>query len=122
MTLILRKILAVFVVMAFMLPFARAAEIPAGTVITAQNIDKYLNDTFEGHTLKSLLTKRMAWMIRTHGFEPKLIHSSKVKMDPAWVAATKKFAGTVKYNPEYRICAGESLAYSAGSRSVLCGS
>lgn len=83
-----------------------AAEIPDGTVITAQNIDQYMGDTFEGHTLKDMLTDRMEWMIREQGFKPKLIHSSKVKMDPKWVAATKKYHDQVKFDPKTREVSG----------------
>jgi hypothetical protein len=102
----LYKTLLAGLVLLCMAMVAHAAKIPAGTVITAQNIDKYYNDTLDGHKLKNLLTKRMEWMIRKKGFEPKLEPHSHVKMDPAWVKATKKYVGHAKYHPKSRTVTG----------------
>jgi len=99
-------LLATLIVACASLAAATAAEIPDGTVISAANIDQYSKDTFEGHTLKDLLTERMEWMIRKEGFKPKLIKSSEVKLDPAWFEATKKYSGQVKFDPKTRIASG----------------
>jgi hypothetical protein len=61
---------------------SHAAELPAGTVISAENIDKIKNDTFEGHTIASLLTEKMEWRIRNNGWKLPLAKSQKVKLDP----------------------------------------
>ena len=34
---------------------ASAAELPAGTVINKANLDKVMNDTFEGKTIRSIV-------------------------------------------------------------------
>ena len=107
----LSKLALVSALLCLVVPGIKAAEIPPGTVITAQNIDQYMDATVQGHTLKSMLTERMEWMIRKQGFEPRIIHSSPVVLDPAWVAATKKYAGTVKYDPATRKVSG----YVAGN-------
>ncbi|MEO8838866.1 MAG: DUF1329 domain-containing protein [Herbaspirillum sp.] len=107
----LSKLALVSALLYLAVPGIKAAEIPPGTVITAQNIDQYMDATVQGHTLKSMLTERMEWMIRKQGFEPRIVHSSPVPMDPRWVAATKKYAGTVKYDPTTRRVTG----YVAGN-------
>ncbi|WP_204305643.1 hypothetical protein, partial [Klebsiella pneumoniae] len=48
---------------------AVAAELPAGTVISAENIDQIKNNTFEGHSIASLLTEKMEWRIRNNGWK-----------------------------------------------------
>lgn len=80
--------------------FAHAAELPAGTVISAENIDKIKNDTFEGHTVASLLTERMEWRIRNNGMKVPLAKSKEIPLDPKWVKASKANAGKTKVNAE----------------------
>lgn len=79
---------------------AQAAELPAGTVISAENIDKIKNDTFEGHTIASLLTERMEWRIRNSGWKLPLIKSKEIPLDPKWVKASRANAGKTKINAE----------------------
>lgn len=81
---------------------AGAAELQAGTVIKASNLDQLKNDTFEGHTITDLITKRMEWMIRKHGLTLKLAHSKPVPQDPRFLKLTKEHAGETKYNVETR--------------------
>lgn len=75
-----------------------AAELPEGTVIGADNIDKVKNDTFQGHTIASLLTERMEWRIRNSGLRLPLAKSKEVVLDPKWVKATQANAGKTKIN------------------------
>ena len=77
-----------------------AAELPPGTVISAENIDKIKNDTFEGHTIASLLTEKMEWRIRNNGWKLPLAKSQKVKLDPKWLKASEANAGKTKINAE----------------------
>lgn len=77
-----------------------AAELPAGTVISATNLDQIKNDTFEGHTIASLLTEKMEWRIRNSGWKLPLAKSKNVALDPRWVAATAANAGKTSINKE----------------------
>ncbi|MCY1272678.1 hypothetical protein D9M68_248800 [compost metagenome] len=79
---------------------AGAAEVPAGTVISAANIDQIRNDTFEGHSIASLLTEKMEWRIRNNGWKLPLVKSQEVKIDPRWVAASQANAGKTSINKE----------------------
>lgn len=79
---------------------AHAAELPPGTVISADNIDKIKNDTFEGHTIASLLTEKMEWRIRNNGWKLPLAKSQKIKLDPKWQKASEANAGKTKINAE----------------------
>lgn len=75
-----------------------AAELPEGTVIGADNIDKIKNDTFQGHTISSLLTERMEWRIKNNGWRLPLVKSKEVPLDPKWVKASLANAGKTKIN------------------------
>ena len=77
-----------------------AAELPVGTVIGADNIDKVKNDTFQGHTIASLLTERMEWRIKNNGWRLPLAKSKEVPLDPKWVKASQGNAGKTKINKE----------------------
>lgn len=79
---------------------AHAAELPAGTVISAENIDKIKSDTFEGHTVASLLTERMEWRIRNNGMKVPLAKSKEIPLDPKWVKASAANAGKTRINAE----------------------
>ncbi len=80
--------------------FASAAELPEGTVISATNIDQIKNDTFEGHSIASLLTEKMEWRIRTSGWKLPLARSRQVQLDPVWLKATAANAGKTSINNE----------------------
>lgn len=77
-----------------------AAELPEGTVVSAENIDKIKNDTFEGHTIASLLSERMEWRIRNNGWKLPLAKSKDIPLDPKWVKASQANAGKAKINRE----------------------
>jgi hypothetical protein len=83
-----------------------AAEVPEGTVIGKDNLDKIKNDTFEGKTIGSMVPERMEWMIKNMGLTLKIAHSRKIEMDPKYVEATKKGMGTVKFNTADRTMSG----------------
>ena len=77
-----------------------AAELPEGTVISADNIDKIKNDTFQGHTVASLLTERIEWRIRNSGFRMPLVKSKDIPLDPKYIKASQANAGKTKINRE----------------------
>jgi hypothetical protein len=79
---------------------ALAAELPEGTVISAENIDKVKNDTFEGHTVASLLTERMEWRIKNNGWKLPLAKSKEIPLDAKWLKASQANAGKTKINKE----------------------
>lgn len=79
---------------------AHAAELPVGTVISVENIDKIKNDTFEGHPVSSLLTERMEWRIRNSGMKVPLAKAKEIPLDPKWVKASQANAGKTKINAE----------------------
>jgi len=92
-------------------PPVYSAEVPAGTIISKDNIDKILNDTFEGHSIKDLLTDSLLVRIREWNLKLKIKNSSPQVKDSRYDEATKKFAGTIKYDPATNECSG----YQAGN-------
>ncbi|MGY1917502.1 DUF1329 domain-containing protein [Pseudomonas tolaasii] len=97
-----RHTLAVgFIAVAGSLPyFANAAELPVGTVVSAANLDEIKNETFEGHSIASLLTEKMEWRIRNNGWKLPLAHSKELPLDPSWVKASKANEGKTSINKE----------------------
>jgi hypothetical protein len=87
-----------------------AAELPDGTVISKDNLDRIKDDTFMGHTVASLLTEKVEWQIRNTGRKLRLGESKEPPADPKWVEATAKYAGQPKYDPKTR----EVTGYMAG--------
>lgn len=85
---------------------AGAAELPAGTVIDKGNIDKVKNDTFDGHTIASLLTDKLEWQIRNTGLKIPLGHAKPVQLDPKYIEATKKNAGKAQFDEKTREVTG----------------
>ncbi len=77
---------------------AMAAEVPVGTVISAANLDQLKGNTFEGHTIASLLTEKMEWRIRNDGWKLPLAASKEVPLDPRWVKASNANAGKTSIN------------------------
>ena len=85
---------------------AVAAELPAGTVIDKANIDKVKNDTFDGHTIASLLTEKLEWQIRNTGLKIPLGHAKPVQLDPKYLEATRKNAGKAQFDEKTREVTG----------------
>ena len=85
---------------------AFAAELPEGTVISKENLDKVRNESFEGKTVGSMIPEKMEWMIKNMGLTMKIAHSKKIEMDPKYVEATKKGLSTVKFNTADRTMSG----------------
>jgi hypothetical protein len=83
-----------------------AAEVPAGTVISKANFQAIKNDTFEGHTIGSMVPEKLEWMINNYNLTIKIVHSKKIEMDPKYVEATKKWSKDVKFNPADRTVSG----------------
>lgn len=89
---------------------AFAAELPEGTVISKENIDKVMNDTFMGHKISDLLTERMQWFVRTYNKKYPLTKAPEPQLDAKYIEATKKYSSQVKLDPQTR----EITGYVAG--------
>jgi hypothetical protein len=89
---------------------ALAAEIPDGTVLAKDNIDRLKDDTFMGQKISSLLTERMEWEVRNTNRKYPLVKAAEPAVDPKWTAATQKHSNAVKYDPQSREVSG----YQAG--------
>jgi hypothetical protein len=89
---------------------AWAAELKAGDVINAANFDKLKNDTFEGHSVASLVTKQMEFMIKNYSMSIKLRNSEELPINQIDIDNTRKYAGEVKFDP----ATNEVSGYKAG--------
>src|SRR6266850_1986820 len=83
-----------------------AGELPVGTVIDKSNLDQVKNDTFEGHTIASMLTEKIEWQIRNWNLKIPLGHAKPSELDPRYGEATKKYSGQVKFDPQTREVTG----------------
>jgi len=77
-----------------------AAELPEGTVISAANLDQIMDDTFEGHKIRDLLTEKFEMWVRDYALEMKLGHSAPLNIDPAFNEATAKYKGQAVLNSD----------------------
>ncbi|MBH3426426.1 DUF1329 domain-containing protein [Pseudomonas alkylphenolica] len=94
----LRSPLLAGLIAASAMAVVNAAEVPPGTVISASNIDQLKTQTFEGHTIASLLTEKLEWRIRNSGMQMPLAASKAVPLDPRWVKASAANAGKTSIN------------------------
>jgi len=83
---------------------ASAEELKAGTVISAANIDKVKNDTFEGHKIGDMIPDKLDMQIRKYNQKLKLRHSAEVPIDKRLVEATKNSKAV--YDPKTRTVQG----------------
>ncbi|GAA4017969.1 DUF1329 domain-containing protein [Actimicrobium antarcticum] len=79
-----------------------AAELPEGTVISAANLDKIINDTFQGQPVGKLLTESMEMRVRKQGWKLPLVKASDVVMDDKFNEASKRNIGKVQFNSATR--------------------
>lgn len=87
-----------------------AADLKAGTVIDAKNLDEMKPQTFEGKTIASMLTEKIEWWVRNHNLQITLRNSEPFPVDPRWIEATNKYSAEVKFDPSTRNVTG----YKAG--------
>jgi len=83
-----------------------ASELEPGTVIEKANLDQVKSNTFEGHTIASLLTEKIEWQIRNWNLKIPLGHAKPSELDPRYIEATKKYASRVKFDPQTREVTG----------------
>jgi len=89
---------------------AIAAELPAGTVIDKSNIDAVKSDTFDGHSVASLLTDKVEWQVRNWNLKLTLDHAKPFPVEPRLVEATKTYSNQVKFDSKSK----EVTGYIAG--------
>ncbi|MBR0567504.1 DUF1329 domain-containing protein [Azoarcus sp. L1K30] len=85
---------------------ALAADLPAGAVINASNLDQSKADTFEGKSIASMLTDKMELMIREHGLSITLRKSAPIPLDRRLEEATRAHSGGVTFDTATRTVKG----------------
>ena len=100
------KTIAVSVACLASLTLAQAKEVAPGTMLNKASIDGLLNDTIDGHTIKSMLTEKMEWLVRNQGFTMKLAKGKPIQVDPLLEEAAKKNIGVVKFDEKTRAPVG----------------
>lgn len=85
---------------------AAAEEMPAGTVLSAANIDQYIDATFEGKRVGDMLPGKMEWMIREKQLTMNIRNSEPVPMDDKYMQATLDGKGKVTFDPATREVSG----------------
>ncbi len=72
-------------------------EMPAGTVIKADNLDALKDLCFEGKAVGSMITDNVEWMIREKALMINTRHSEFIEMDPKYMQATIDGKSNVVY-------------------------
>ncbi len=75
---------------------ALAKEIPPGTVLSKDNLAAMEKDTFQGIPVAKLLTDSQRMWIKDYNLKMKLGKTTDLKVDPAYLEATKKNSGQAK--------------------------
>ena len=78
---------------------AMAKEVPPGTVLSKDNLAALEKDTFQGIPIGKLLTDSQRMWITSYNLKMKLGKTTNLKVDPAYLEATKKNAGSAKFDP-----------------------
>lgn len=79
---------------------ASAQEVPPGTVITAENLDSFLDRTFDGHVLSDLMTDSLTQQVREKGLKLALAPHQTWQVDARYQKYTDaNKAGTVSIAP-----------------------
>jgi hypothetical protein len=85
---------------------ARAEEVAAGTVMSAQNIDELKSKTLAGVSIGQLLTERQEWVIKNHGLKMMLYPASELPEDPSKLERTRQYSNQVRFDAATRRVAG----------------
>ena len=83
-----------------------AKELPEGFIVTKDNIDQIMNDTFDGHVMKDILIDSIIMQVKDWALVMRLKKTQLEKIDQRYLDATKKFKGTTKFDPKTRECTG----------------
>ncbi|MCG2634849.1 MAG: DUF1329 domain-containing protein [Gammaproteobacteria bacterium] len=85
---------------------AFAAEVPAGTILNAANLEELRNETLEGHKIGDMLTQATETMIRDLSLEMRLGPYVTVKKPQSMLDKTALYADDVTYDPSTRLISG----------------
>lgn len=95
----LARLLALTILAMTLAANAAAKEVPEGTVLSKDNLAAVENGTFQGKRVGDLLTDSQRIWIKDHNLKMKLGPTTELKVDPAYLEATKKHAGQAKFDP-----------------------
>ncbi|MEQ9010605.1 DUF1329 domain-containing protein [Algiphilus sp.] len=73
-----------------------------GVVISAENLDSVLEDTYQGHKISDLLTERVTWLVREHNLKIELGDTPAFDIDDNYWKLTEENAGQATLNTETR--------------------
>lgn len=82
---------------------AQAAEVPPGTVISAENWNQVKDQTFQGTRIGDMITPGFELWITKYGLKMPLGKTTDVKLDPLYLKATADNAGKAKLDADHRI-------------------
>lgn len=100
MTILMNRLAAALALTFSVSVAAQAAELTAGTTLSASNLGQHLNDTFEGHKIADLLTERMQQLMSEQGLTITLKASQPITLGKDYMAATEANAGKAVYNKD----------------------
>ncbi|MFT5426343.1 MAG: hypothetical protein ACI9ZT_001284 [Gammaproteobacteria bacterium] len=83
-----------------------AEEMPAGTVLTAANLDQFIDMQFEGKRVGDMLTERLEWMVREKALTMNIRNSEFIEMDEKYMQATQDGKANVVFNESDRTVSG----------------
>lgn len=79
-----------------------ARELSEGFVLTADNLDENLQNTFQGRTIDDLLTDVYEMRIREQNLRMRLVKRSNYEIAEEWKEKTRRYKGSVSYDPGAR--------------------
>lgn len=89
---------------------ARAAcdvgEMCEGDVVSASNLEEALGKTFQGYPVRDMLPERLQWHVREAGLALTLAPTEPYPVDPRYEAATRRYAGEVRFDPATNAVSG----------------
>ena len=80
-----------------------AAEIPAGTVLSKENIDQLYEQRFDGHKIKDLITEKMEQWIRDYNLTMRLEKTTEVKFPRHYWEVSQKYRGQAKLDADNKV-------------------
>ncbi len=77
-----------------------AKQLEEGFVLTGKNLEVHRQDTFEGHTIESMLTPGLKRRLKRDGQKMELCHSQPIPRPEDWKTATKTHADEAHFEVE----------------------
>jgi hypothetical protein len=79
---------------------AEAKDVPEGTILSKDNLAAMENETFQGIRIGELLTASQRLWIKDYNLKMKLGPTTELKVDPAYLEATRQNAAAAKFDPK----------------------